>query len=270
MLCFTLPPTNSPQRCNLIGPENHEACTWYPWISLLSLIFGINPSPCTWRLWLPIISMYQCQYCQDWTCQINRCVYPLDHEGLSRSFIHFLGLIPAAWVIAQDQMSKLSLALHQTDQSHLLDGHCSISHDALSLIKQSVPQAEHPNGHAIQSLRSMGFRLLSHIGGWAINCQNLTTFIVRALPPGNWSLAQKKNWDLIKNFFSLAQIRALYSGPADLLLSQSCRQHQAENFIQSIVHANLFPPCEASQGSQLWGTDGDDSWWYSLLSSTPK
>ncbi|KAF8218493.1 hypothetical protein L208DRAFT_1350804, partial [Tricholoma matsutake] len=37
---------------------------------------------------------------------------------------------------------------------------------------------------------------------------------------------------------------------------RSCRQHQVENFIQSIVHANLFLPCEASWGSQLWGTDG--------------
>ncbi|KAF8233571.1 hypothetical protein L208DRAFT_1203923, partial [Tricholoma matsutake] len=104
----------------------------------------------------------------DWTCQINRCIYPLDHEGLSRSFTCFLGSIPAAWIIAQDQMSKLGLSLRQTDQSHLLDGHCSISH-ALSLIKWLVPQAEHPNGHAIWSLRSMGFHLLSHIGGWAIN-----------------------------------------------------------------------------------------------------
>jgi hypothetical protein len=191
----------------------------------------------------------------DWTCLINRCVYPLDHEGLSRSFTRFLGSIPAAWIIAQDQMSKLGLTLRQTDQSHLLEGHCSISH-ALSLIKRSVPQAEHPNGHAIRSLRSMGFHLLSHIGGWAINCQNLTTFVVRALPPGNWSHAQMRNWDLIKNFFSLAQIGALYSGPADLLLSRSCRQHQAEKFIQSIVHANLFLPSEASHGTQLWGTDG--------------
>jgi hypothetical protein len=152
-------------------------------------------------------------------------------------------------------MSKLSLTLRQTDQSHLLEGHCSISH-ALSLIKQSVPQAEHPNGHAIRSLRSMGFHLLSHIGGWSVNCQNLTTFTVRTLPPGNWSLTQKKNWDLIKIFFSQAQIGALFSGPADLLFSRSCRQHQAEKFIQSIVCANLFLPSKASLGTQLWGTDG--------------
>jgi hypothetical protein len=98
-----------------------------------------------------------------WTCQINRCVYPLDHEGLSRSFTHFT-------VIAHSQTSKLGLSLRQTDQSHLLDGRCSVSH-ALSLIKLSNPQVEHPTGHAIRLIRSMGCHLLSHIGTWTVNCQ---------------------------------------------------------------------------------------------------
>jgi hypothetical protein len=191
----------------------------------------------------------------DWTCQINRCVYPLDREGLSRSFTRFIGSIPAAWIIAQNQMSKLDLSLRQTDQSHLLEGHCSISH-ALSLIKPSIPQAEHPTGHAIRSLRSMGYRLLSHIGSWTVNSHNLTSFNVRALPPGNWSHAQRKNWNWVKTFLSQAQIGALYSGPADLLLSRSRRRQQAEKFIQSIVLANLFLPSEVSRGTQLWGTDG--------------
>lgn len=188
----------------------------------------------------------------DGTCQINRCAYPLDRAGLIRSFTRFVGSIPAAWIVAQDQMSKLDLTLRQTDQSHLLEGHCSISH-AVSLIKLSVPQAEHPTGHTI---RSMGVRLLSHISGWTVNDLNLTTFAVRTCPPGNWSPTQKKNWNLIKNFLSRAQIGALYSGPADLRLSRSLRRQQAENFIQSIVLANLFLPTGVSQDTQLWGTDG--------------
>lgn len=191
----------------------------------------------------------------DWTCQINRCVYPLDREGLRRSFTRFTDSIPTAWIIAQDQMSKLGISLRQTDQSHLFEGRCSVSH-ALSLIKPSTPQSERPTGHAIRSLRSMGFRLLSHIGGWTVNCLNLTTFSVRALPHGNWSPTQKKNWNLIKNALSQAQIGALYSGPADLLLSRSLRQQQAEEYIQSLVLSNLFLPSEVSQGTQIWGTDG--------------
>ena len=191
----------------------------------------------------------------DWTCQINRCVYPLDRAGLSRSFARFVGSIPAAWIIAQDQMSKLDLTLRQTDQSHLLEGRSSISH-ALSLVKLSIPRVEHPTGHAIRSLRSMGFRLLSHIGSWTVNNLNLTTFTVRALPPGNWSLTQKNNWSLIKDFLSQAQIGALYAGSADLLLSRQLRRQHAETFIQSMVLANLFLPTEVSQGTQLWGTDG--------------
>jgi hypothetical protein len=151
----------------------------------------------------------------DWTCQINRCVYPLNHEGLSRSFTCFTDSIPAAWIIAHSQMSKLGLSLRQTDQSHLLDGQCSVSH-ALSLIKLSNPQVEHPTGHAIWSIRSMGCHLLCHIGTWTVNCQGLTTFVVRALLTGNWSFVQRKNWSLFKNFFSLAHIGVLFSGPADL------------------------------------------------------
>ena len=102
----------------------------------------------------------------------------------------------------------------------------------------------------------MGFHLLSHIVGWTVNCLNLTTFSVRAFPPGNWSPTQRKNWNLIKNTLSQAQIGALYSGPADLLLSCSLRQQQAEEYIQSFVLSNLFLPSEVSQDTQIWGTDG--------------
>jgi hypothetical protein len=156
-----------------------------------------------------------------WTCQINRCVYPLDCMGLIMSFSWFVGSIPAAWIIMQDQMSKLDLTLHQTNQCQLPKGCCSISH-AVSLIKLSVAQAEDLTGHTICSLHSMGVHLC-HIGGWTMNTLNLTTFAVRTCPPRNWSLTQKKNWNLVKNFLSLAQTGALYSGPADLLLSRSLR-----------------------------------------------
>jgi hypothetical protein len=88
-----------------------------------------------------------------------------------------------------------------------------------------------------------------------VNSSNLATFSVRALSPGNWSSVQKKNWNWIQNCFSLTQIGMLYSGPADLLLSRSCRQQHAESFICSIVSADLFFPAEISRGTQLWGTD---------------
>src|SRR5277367_3459232 len=191
----------------------------------------------------------------DWTCQINGCVYPLDGEGLRRSFARFRNSIPAAWIVAQDQMSTLGLSLRQTDQSHILDGLCSISH-ALSLLKPSVLLPECPTGHAIRSLHSMGVRLMCHIGCWTSDGPSYTSFIVRTLPPGNWSLAQTKNWDLVKQYLIHAQIHMLYPGSADLLLSRSFRRRKAEEFIQSIVLANHFLPTIISSGSRQWGTDG--------------
>ena len=169
-------------------------------------------------------------------------------QGLEQS--HFINSIPATWIIVQDQMSKFGLSLHHTDQSHLPSGQCSISH-VLLLAKLSAPLAEHPTRHAIWSLHSMGFCLLSHIGGWTMSDLNLTSFTVMALLPGNWSLVQKRNWHMIKNYLSQAQIGAFYSSPANLLLSQSIRWQQAEKFIQSIMLANHFLPAKVSQGKQL-------------------
>jgi hypothetical protein len=165
--------------------------------SLACINAGIAIDGLAWDLnhHIPAYRMMALVTLADWTCQINRCVYPLDRAGLSRSFACFVGSIPAAWIIAQDQISKLDLTLHQTDQSHLLEGHCSISH-ALSLIKLSIPQVEHPTCHTVQSLHSMGFHLLSHIGSWTMNDLNLTTLLSGHFHLETGHLHKKEELDL--------------------------------------------------------------------------
>jgi hypothetical protein len=151
----------------------------------------------------------------DWTCQINRCVYPLDREGLSRSFTCFIGLIPAAWIIIQNQMSKLDLSLCQMDQSHLLEGHYSISH-ALSLIKPSIPQAKHPTGHAIRLLGSMGFHLLSHCKGWNSLLRAFKSQDTRARPMLDLLGVHSDSQSI-----SLCNIKSQHQPPCSLMLPPS-------------------------------------------------
>jgi len=46
----------------------------------------------------------------DWTCTINGCVGPLDGLGFNRNFLQYYKRIPAAWIIAQNSMTSLSLS----------------------------------------------------------------------------------------------------------------------------------------------------------------
>ncbi|KAF8065061.1 hypothetical protein FPV67DRAFT_1562916 [Lyophyllum atratum] len=143
----------------------------------------------------------------DWTCDINSCQNPLDGTGLQRSFSRYFGTVPSAWIIAHTHMAALpsKLSLRLTDQSHLAHGDCAISH-ALSLFKSSgnvftdpttLAPVISPNGHCLRSLRTMGFTRLSQIGCWTVNAEGLTVFSLNALPVGDWTPAQRRNWDLM-------------------------------------------------------------------------
>ncbi|KAG6913253.1 hypothetical protein DXG01_008368 [Tephrocybe rancida] len=139
--------------------------------------------------------------------------------------------------------------------SHILEGRCSISH-AVATAKLKAPLSEHPSGHAARSLRAIGYQQLSHVGRWSVDQQNLTSFIVRPLPPGKWSTAQKKNWHSLQSFLSKAQIGSFYSGQADLLLPRPLRMLQAESYVESLVLAKYFAPTLIPQCVHSWGTDG--------------
>ncbi|PPR05725.1 hypothetical protein CVT26_008912 [Gymnopilus dilepis] len=82
----------------------------------------------------------------DWTCQLNRCVYPLDNIGLARNFTRHLGSIPAEWIIAQKLMSELKprLELRRTNQNHILQERKT---NAESLIKAFANLKQYPPSH---------------------------------------------------------------------------------------------------------------------------
>jgi hypothetical protein len=58
----------------------------------------------------------------DWMCDINRCVNPLDGQGLVKEFTQYYHKIPASWIFVQKGMSKLNpkLSLHLMDSSHIM------------------------------------------------------------------------------------------------------------------------------------------------------
>jgi hypothetical protein len=100
----------------------------------------------------------------NWTCVINRCVYPLDGKGLQRDFTGQYRNIPAAWIIAHKIMITLEpkLALRMTDCSHILRGEVSLSH-VLNVAKahgkwyQTPEQSKHFHRVAFRS-----YQILAH------------------------------------------------------------------------------------------------------------
>lgn len=191
----------------------------------------------------------------DWTCHLNGCIYPLDRQGLGRTFTRFVGSVPTAWIIAQEHLAKCKISVRITDQSHLLVGECSLSH-VLSLVKPHLRWPEPPSGHIIRSVRAMGFRLLKQVGQWGVINGNKTTFVTCPIPPGRWSPAQRKNWQLMREFLACAEIGMLYDGDPDLLLSRDVRRSRSEAYIKSLASIGPLPPTPEALQTNQWGTDG--------------
>jgi hypothetical protein len=101
----------------------------------------------------------------DWTCTINRCVYPLDGKGLLKDFTGHYWKIPAAWIIVHKVMTTLELkmALRVTDGSHILCGEVSLSH-ILNIAKAHGKLV--PDGRAVKTLSLRGIVHLANIGSW--------------------------------------------------------------------------------------------------------
>jgi len=74
-------------------------------------------------------------------------------------------MIPAAWIIAQQEMGAMKPPLHlcSTDQSHTLNGDMAISH-CLKLIK--MQDSTCPDRSAAYSLQAASFRLVRQLGKW--------------------------------------------------------------------------------------------------------
>lgn len=191
----------------------------------------------------------------DWTCYINNCIYPLDGRGLERNFSRFLGSIPSAWLIAHEHLANLRLALRQTDVSFLREGNCSISHVVAAA--KSVPHVDNAlTGHAIRSIRSMGFTKLRDLGFWSVDTNQSTLFIVRDIPEGRWSEAQRRNWTIVKEALAHTHIGTLYTGQFDLLYTKDHRRVIAENYLRALISNSTLDSIDAVHDSNQWGTDG--------------
>ena len=196
----------------------------------------------------------------DWTCDINDCIYPLDSTGLNRNFTRYKGKIPAAWIVAQKTMSSLApkLSLRITDQNHIATRDVSLSH-ALKVCDHIAPMdlIDNPNGVTAKSLRTGNVRTIKDIGGWVINEKGTITFKAKAQSFVGWSEAKKNNWIKITQRLSQVKPQAFYGAyDWDLLKSRSRRQREATTLIHLITEAYNFEPSPASNGEQLWGSDG--------------
>ncbi|KAF5380096.1 hypothetical protein D9615_006221 [Tricholomella constricta] len=198
----------------------------------------------------------------DWTCQINGCRSPLDGGGRERSFSHSKGSIPSSWITAHHAMSSLStpLSLRSTDQCHLVRGECAIAHaiyatrsSQSSVSSTTIPT---PNGHTIRSLKSMGILELRQIGQWMVGTSGTTTFKMLPLPPGRWTDAQIRNWEITGRFMAGAEVRCLYHGDPELLMSRPSRRLIAESQILAFARHSGLLPAPTSHSQQLWATDG--------------
>lgn len=191
----------------------------------------------------------------DWMCQTNQCCYFLDRRGLSQQLTRFADTILSTWIIVQECLAKLNISLRQTNQSHILDRNCSISH-AISLVR---PHLQPPNlsvRHAIRSIKSMGYWSMKDIGVWgANNVDGIITFRIGMLPEGRWSTVQKRNWGYISELFNKARIDMLYSGQLDLLLFCEVRRDLAENFIMAFALLRSLSPMPEAISTNNWGLD---------------
>jgi hypothetical protein len=162
----------------------------------------------------------------DWTCSINHCVNPLTGTGIKQDFTRCLQYhtIPAAWIIAQQEMDSLKppLCLCATDQSHILNGDVSISH-CLKLIK--THDSACPDGLAAYSLRAAGIKLAKQLGKWTSVNQTVKFYpykIDDQPPPFKKPTnAVRTNWDKITHAMSRSNICWLFHGSTDLLISRS-------------------------------------------------
>ena len=171
----------------------------------------------------------------DWMCGINRCVNPLDGQGLGKYFTQYYHKIPASWIFTQWAMSKLNpkLSLRLTDSSHIM---CDVSiMHALNLCQ--VHGNEVPNGHAMCSIVSKGLTKLSDVGLWHKNSNGCLTFVPhsRPAPSERWTTKSKDNWKKVSKALEEMKYEWLYEGEKALLLTRMDQRNEAESYIRALT-----------------------------------
>ena len=193
----------------------------------------------------------------DWTCAINRCIYPLDGKGLQRDFTGQYRNIPAAWIIAHKIMTTMEpkLALRTTDCSHILRGEVSLSH-VLNVAKAHGKVV--PDARTVKTLSSRGVLLLSDIGSWQTSCGIASHFKSNANAPNgsNWNAKAKENWVRIAQTLNELEAKWFTVGDVDLMTMKENRKSQVENYITSMARIQPFPPSRLHHGGSNWASDG--------------
>jgi Reverse transcriptase (RNA-dependent DNA polymerase) len=197
----------------------------------------------------------------DWTCSINDCINPLEGIGILKDFSRRLPYhtIPAAWIIAQKEMSTMKppLRLCSTDRSYLLQGDVSISH-CLKIIK--THDLSCPSGSAAYSLRSAGFLLVKQLGSWSLSNHTIKfhphKIADRPLPQKKLTTAARNNWDKITLALSHSDLSWFFYGTTDLLIPRLQRRLNAEQYIINLSQVCRFNPSPSNHNGNTWATDG--------------
>ncbi|KAJ7813186.1 hypothetical protein B0H13DRAFT_1477577, partial [Mycena leptocephala] len=165
----------------------------------------------------------------EWTCNLHSssCIYPLDGEGLRRSYTHYYKKIPAAWITAHGVLSGMEppLSLRVTDHNDLLRGETSISH-ILALCNHHFPNRPNKtDGNTLRTLRGKGIRSLSDVGDWTTDTAGALMFILwgsdGSMIPASASLGEHRT------------VTAAVTGPATLVVQLRDRN-------LSILHGELM------------------------------
>ena len=158
----------------------------------------------------------------DWTCNINGCVGPLDGLGLKHNFSQYYRKFPAAWIIAQDTLTRLKpkLSLRRTNNSHILHGDISISHTLRLCRAHGVAV---PDGHAIRSVTTKGIRMLSDAGKWNNKTNGKLTFAVSDVPAtqAQWTPKAREHWNNIADILNNLNTTWLFDGDPTLMMPKA-------------------------------------------------
>ncbi|KAF8955401.1 hypothetical protein BDZ97DRAFT_1740218, partial [Flammula alnicola] len=188
----------------------------------------------------------------DWTCQLNHCINPLNKPDCQRSFLRTRNKIPYSWVHAQSVMRKVKLSFCATDLSYILMGNISLYHlYQLSTSYSSSVVLPYISSQTFTNFARCGYTCLSHVGRWQLN-------IVTSLPydflPHNVSFSPdhyllSRDWPIVLQWLrSLPSVLHHLTYPsAQLLYPRETRRQIAETTLLALPtftpnYPNDIPP----------------------------
>ena len=147
-----------------------------------------------------------------------------------------------------------SLALRQTDISHIANSDVALSH-VFSAHVSHHPQDHSgiPDGHALRSLCGRGIRTLRDIGHWHVDSpiRGKTYFKPQTPDEASWSAATRRNYNNIVNVLSKMDIGELYCGDPELLLEWNERRKRAEEIIKFLTLSAPFSSSPTSNQGRI-------------------